>query len=450
MSESNGHWGESADKYQRVAEAWDRLSRLPDPGANEVLDTFVASKNLDISALVRIGARMLSVNELAYTGRGYIKYRNMVTGDKWAIKGAEYPQLKIVKGREHSGTVIVCEGETDHARLTMLYPEHDIASLPNGVDAIGHEFADQLKDYERVIVATDGDVAGERGYTRLRELRPDALRLVPPGKDWCEHDGDPVPLPSAEVNHWNLGGNLPILIDLDEELPPPTWLMEDLIYDEGVTALAGESGFGKTTVAAWIAGMAMDSGWHVVWIDYEAGPKQTLVRAKALDSGSAASYRERFHYYYAPKGIEPHLPGVAQHAPRTVVVIDSVGKALAQYGLSENDASEVTRWTVHIIDLAKRHGLPVILIDHVGKKAGDENRYGRGSSAKLADADTQFIVERHVEFSQYQQGTVCLRCVKDRLGWIQRKHWYNVGDGNGRLTFTPTDGPTNQDGEIDI
>lgn len=455
MSESNGHWAENAADFDHLADFWDGLSRLPEPGHDALLDQFVASKNIDIPALVRIGARIAG-SKLYFSGKGYIKYRDLVTGVKKTAASAdwpkaEFPQLKLAKGRGDSGTVIVCEGETDHARLTMLYPDIDIASMPNGVDTIGKEFGDQLAKYSTVIVATDADEGGERGAARLRVLRPDALRMVPPTNDWCEYDGDPVPLPAPDASVIKIGDTVFEHLDMLEEVPPPTWLMEDLIYDTGVTALAGESGFGKTTVAQWIAGHALEMGRHVFWLDHEAGKVQTHGRARALGWASFADIvAERFHYAYNPRQIEPHLPQIAKTHPGALVVIDSMSKALAQYGLSENDASEVTRWTVHIIALAKDHGLPVLLIDHTGKKAGDENRYGRGSSAKLADADTQFIVERHKTFSQHQQGTVCLRCVKDRLGWIEEKHWFNVGDGNGRLTFEPTDGPDNQDEEVSI
>jgi hypothetical protein len=178
MSGSNGEWGQYNQLSQALADAFDKLGPLPDEGENPILDQFCQSKRVTLRGLLRVGAHTTDDPEvIAYVWPEGIKYRNLVTGKKWAEDGSHFPKPKIIRaGAESSADVIVCEGETDGARLTEGY----------GVDACmlhGTNFNDaaacMLGHYDRVFVGTDNDEAGEAAWCEIVKRLPHAIRFAP-------------------------------------------------------------------------------------------------------------------------------------------------------------------------------------------------------------------------------------------------------------------------------
>jgi hypothetical protein len=250
-------------------------------------------------------------------------------------------------------------------------------------------------------------------------LQPEHAAVLPPKPDAIEFE----PL-----------GDL-----LDGEIPPPEILIDDLLYAEGVHEISGHPACGKTTMAMWFAAHQLSIGQHVVWLDMESGARQTARRLQAMGvTGRQA--REFLHYAPFPTRIADHLESIAERWPRSLIVIDSMSKALADEGLSENANDEVTGWTVKVVKASKTYGLPVVIIDHI-TKGGQESDYSRGAGAKQADTDVHWRVEKVEEFNRTTPGLLKLRSTKDRDGYLGFTLWYKVGDGNGNLTITPTTGP---------
>src|SRR5581483_8145521 len=166
------------DGYYEIAEAdelveaWDRFERLPEPGQNPALDAFCDRKNISIASLVKLGARMSDYSVLAFAYPGGLKFRDVVTDKRWSFETSEFARLKFVyAGAKRAPIAIVAEGETDAARLTMLYPEADIAVLPAGANPGKHApaYGAQLNDYELVLLAHDYGHAGDTGAAALLE-----------------------------------------------------------------------------------------------------------------------------------------------------------------------------------------------------------------------------------------------------------------------------------------
>lgn len=226
---------------------------------------------------------------------------------------------------------------------------------------------------------------------------------------------------------------------LDSEIPAPEILIDDLLYAEGVHEFSGHPACGKTTLAMWCACHLVSEGHHVVWLDMESGTRQTARRLQAMGmTGDQA--REFLHYAAFPSKIADHLADIAGRWPRALVVIDSMSKALADEGLSENDNSEVTGWMVKVVKAAKQHHLPILVIDHVGKNGGASD-YSRGAGSKQADTDVHWRVEKTQEFNRTTVGEIHLHTTKDRDGYLKFNLWYRVGDGQGGLPLVATDGP---------
>lgn len=433
-----------------MAAAWDACSPLPDAGENDALDAFVASKNLDIPALARLGTRLHSATVLAFALPGGIKFRSLETGKRWNYLGSEFTELKIVRaGGKLSDTVLIAEGETDAARLTMLY-DADVAVLPAGAKRFTASFAKQLEAYERVVIAIDNDEAGDDGSARIMSLIRHAVRLAPPTlKDWCELEGDPPPLPEVtRGDHIGTIDFLDLTAAFNGEIPDPEILVDDMVYEEGVHLISGHPGSGKSIMAKTWAVLAMAEGRHVVWLDYEMGLRATGSRLAACGA-TLEQLQELFHYAWTPKDAESHLIAVAQRWPGAFVVFDSMSKALKLAGLDENSPGEVTGFTLPLITAAKAHHLPMVLIDHVTKGSKD-SRYSRGSGSKLADADVHWTVEKVDEFNRETIGTMNLKLQKDREGFLPFGLWFRVGDGAGGLPVVPIDGPPDKEGEAAI
>lgn len=431
-----------------MAEVWDRFAKLPEPGVNDTLDAFCASKHIDIPALLRTRARLAQPNVLAFAYKGGIKYRNMESGERWTYVGSAFAALTIIRhSASPSDTVILVEGETDGARLSMVYP-CDVAMLPAGAKRFTRDFADQLKGYEKILIGLDNDEAGEEGAAKIQEYLPQAFRFLPPDgcNDWCSVAEGFPPLPEKPAV--DACGTIvfeDIIGLIDGGIPDPEILVDDVLYTEGVHWLDAHPGAGKSTFALEWACIVMREGGHVVWLDYEAGLTQTARRLLAVGANHD-DIRERFHYAGWPPDAAAQLALVAQRWPGALVIFDSASKALSSAGINENANEEVVKWTTSLVRAAKINRLPLVVIDHISKD-GQATLYSRGAGTKRADTDVHWRIDVIEEFDRETVGTVCLRRLKDREGFFPAKLWFTVGDGRGNLTIIPTDGPPDDEGE---
>lgn len=194
------------------------------------------------------------------------------------------------------------------------------------------------------------------------------------------------------------------LLDMDqlEALPPPQWLVKDLIVDDGLTMLFGDPGAGKSFVGLDISlriSLAMD--WHGT----EA--KQTGVLYIAGEGARGLGKRvkgwRREHgmdgakapFLLLPVPVAILLPDARAKLLRTIdeakrragfeiglVVIDTVSRSLA--GAGENGADEMGAF-VAACDVVRQHtGGAVMGVHHSGK---DKEKGMRGSTVLLGACD---------------------------------------------------------------
>ena len=291
MAESNGEWGKLAEHDDELAEVWDGFSPLPDPGENEALDAFVESKNITIDSLVRFGARLSEHTVLAFAYPGGLKFRDMVTGRRWAYAGSTWPELKIIRqGQEPSDKVIVCEGETDAARLSLHYPV-DVAALPAGAGYFPSAYADQLSQYEMVLVGLDNDHAGDGGADRIIEALPTAMRFRPTANDWCASEELP-PLPDALERPPEMQLLVPAGAMLEMEVPEvASWFEQELLPIGGLILLHGGYKSFKTFMTLdMMAALAQGLDWAC----FEPTEEPTKVGIVQFEL-PWAYYRQRIH-----------------------------------------------------------------------------------------------------------------------------------------------------------
>ncbi len=410
MGESDGAWGTLAEQDDGLAEQWDSFERLPEHGENDALDAFVASKRIDIPSLIRVGARLSAPSVLAFAFPDAIKYRDIESGQRWSSSGAEFKRLKIVRaGAEHSDTVLVAEGETDSARLTMLYPAADVAVLPAGARRFTKSFAEQLLPYARVLVSLDNDDAGNAGAAKILEAVPQAVRFAPPGKDWCEFDGDPPEFPEVAVMQDTIvfGREL-----LEMEVPEvASWLEHSVLPIGGLLMLHGWAKSYKTFMALdLLSAIAQGHDWagfepteepaRVCVVQFEITwpyfhERAVLLRKHAREPelwdenfGTWTPAR-RPNLRAGSKEQQDYMRASLVDAGVQVVLIDPIRRAMGS--LDANSEQDV-RKMLEFFESLQDEGITVVSTHHDGKAAsrqgGGDTLAMTGSGAFAGDPDT--------------------------------------------------------------
>lgn len=204
-----------------------------------------------------------------------------------------------------------------------------------------------------------------------------------------------------------------------------------ILYRRTVHTLAGEPESGKSVLAyGWMLD-EMLTGRGVMLIDEEAGPDDVFAKFRAL--GAADSLLVDHLTYFEPDGWDLLAPETVNQLLTLVtereislVLIDSTAAALTNSQLDEDKAKDVTRFYKQVLlRLAQEGACSVITLDHM-TKSGMNNRYARGSGAKLAATEVGLFVEVVEPFSQVSSGLLRVTCTKDRRGQYGRNARWDV------------------------
>lgn len=209
------------------------------------------------------------------------------------------------------------------------------------------------------------------------------------------------------------------LLDLDaiELIPPPTYLIENVLPDDGLAIMYGDPGAGKSFIAL-DAGLRLSNGmdWHGI----EAKPTGVLYIAGEAQKGVANRIKgwRRHHglqdvhapFILLPVAVQLLDPDHRAKLIRSIdaaiamagfhiglVIVDTVSRSLA--GADENGQESMSAF-VSACDEIKRHvGGALLGVHHTGK---DKEKGMRGSSVLLGACDASFKVTK----SEY--GTVTI------------------------------------------
>jgi hypothetical protein len=190
----------------------------------------------------------------------------------------------------------------------------------------------------------------------------------------------------------------------------------------------------------WLALRAMqDYKRNVLFVDEEAGPVQTTRILAAL--GADPELIDKCFTYLPYPTIRLNSRDIgalhelmADKRP-ALTLMDSSAAMMTVAGIKENNADEVTRfWYELLLPLASDFGSSVVITDHDSRTADD--RYGRGSTAKLAATQVAFKIWPVRPFTRAQDGLLRLAVVKDRPGWLHRHHQVRVSRNPLRMLFT--------------
>jgi KaiC/GvpD/RAD55 family RecA-like ATPase len=225
-------------------------------------------------------------------------------------------------------------------------------------------------------------------------------------------------------------------------ISPPQLVCDRLLYRGGLHSLAGPPDSGKSTLLYLWTLQLLSLGEPVVLLDEEAGRELAVEKLLALGATPELLAGLVYVEFPARGWDEPDRRGLARllaEVGPALIGFDSAGAFLAQAGLRENEAAEVTGFYKGVLlPAARQHQAAVVVLDHVTKQE-EASRYARGSGAKLQLVDVALMVEPITRFSRHQGGLLKLQVAKDRRGYLARAHQVRIEVEDGRMALSITE-----------
>lgn len=157
------------------------------------------------------------------------------------------------------------------------------------------------------------------------------------------------------------------------------WLLEPFIERTGATILFADGGTGKSTIALAMA-VSLASGVDIIgvrhgdtvpvlFLDWEAGADDTQDRVRAICAGAGVNYADApIHYRRQvaslPEGAASNRREVAKLGIG-LVVVDPFGAARG----ADPESADVT---IRSFNAMRSFGVPVLVVDHVTKREGND------------------------------------------------------------------------------
>lgn len=361
--------------------------------------------------------------------------------------------------RSHGWTLVGGDGETDgsrwrHPNATAAYSatlRHGCLFVysPNTPFKVTEPGSPHGYTLFRAHAVLDhnGDLQAAARAARARKDGPLARLNPPDSLDWLttptnpttgatNADTDDNAAPSTDTtpgSTWQRTNLTDIVHGLQNgtlERPQPTighltGTNNALYYPGRVNGLYGESGHGKSWIAAALASETLTAGGTVAWIDLEEPAAGIVGRLLDLDTPPDAII-DRFAHFAPEESIQlgaALFHDLDQHPP-DFVVIDSTGEALTLEGAGPNNDDEVATWfRLWPRRIATRYQAAVLVIDHVTKDHTTRGLFPGGSQRKRAAINgSAFMVDTITTLGRGTRGVLKLTTAKDRQGVHRQGH----------------------------
>ena len=241
--------------------------------------------------------------------------------------------------------------------------------------------------------------------------------------------------------------------DLDS-LPPPSWLIDGLVSDNGLSILYGDPGSGKSFVTIDMAlRIALGMDWHgaptkrvgVIYIAGE-GVRGLGARIKGWRMKHGVTSMDAAPFVLMPVAAQLLDPAERAKLIRTIdaakikmgfdvglIVIDTVSRSIA--GQDENGQETMSAFVKACDDVREHCGGAVLGVHHSGK---DRDKGMRGSTVLLGACDATFRVQK-------ADTLVTVKCEKQKDGEeappiylkMERYAWIVEGQEKEQTTLVP-------------
>lgn len=253
--------------------------------------------------------------------------------------------------------------------------------------------------------------AERRTATAAHSLTPPPIDSEDPGWEEPPEGCDAEPVVEPQIADVEQDNTFDILtLDELETLPPPSYLVDGFIVDDGLTVFYGDPGCGKSFMTVDLAmRIAMGWEWH--------GQKTERTGVLYVAGEGVRGLGKRTRGWRIKHGVDRQkdipfalMPTAAQILDREeraklirtidkardalgfdvgMVVIDTVSRSIA--GSDENTQETMSAFVKACDDIRAHTGGAVIGVHHSGK---DKERGMRGSTVLLGGSDAVFKVEK--------------------------------------------------------
>lgn len=224
---------------------------------------------------------------------------------------------------------------------------------------------------------------------------------------------------------------------LNSNLEEPTWVIDGLVLENGITVLGGSPGSLKSYLALTM-GIGVASGTHIIgrktkqlpvlYLDFENGTAIMLIRTKKLLAGYNLDVNPCLTFEFSS---DINLEEIVKDTGAKLVIIDS----LVRITRGDEDKSSTMNVIHHQLkSISKKYGISWLLLHHerksqqgFDKKNDIDDLRGSGDLGAFSDS---ILMVRKIDTDVYQ-----LKQVKNRTGALSKQIELKVNDVNNRLTI---------------
>lgn len=221
-----------------------------------------------------------------------------------------------------------------------------------------------------------------------------------------------------------------LLTDGIPDPPAPTILRADdrvgTFYRGQVNLVFGDPESGKTWVCLAAVAETLVAGGSAAVIDLDHnGPDATVTRLLDLGAPEDVLADPARFRYAEPDGAGELLVivnGLSGWMRPSVVVVDSIGELLPQFGASSNSPDDFTSVHARVLKPLAKAGACVLAIDHLAKNTESRAMGSTGTAAKKrAVGGVSVRVTTADQFSPGRGGSAHLVIAKDRHGGLRKR-----------------------------
>ena len=254
---------------------------------------------------------------------------------------------------------------------------------------------------------------------------------------------------SGEDSPRRIEGRVLLRDRIERGVEPTEELEPEVLLRGRVHSIYGPASSGKSWLMLWLVARCVARGERVVVMDDENGSRIVAERLPGLGVDTARI--DELLYYFPDPNLTMEAEVVEAYErlldklEPTLIVFDSLVGFLANAGYEENSNDGVANWAARYTRPARRRGIAVVVLDHVGHEGGRS----RGASRKKDAVDVMWALKNPRPFDRETVGELQLCREKDREGVLPATVKFSVGGGEDGFIFRRSAGTVEEAVPVD-